>query len=186
VSTLYAKSGPLAGKRIKLVAELVIGREGADVTIDDPQLSRRHVAIRVMEKGVEVEDLGSTNGTFVDDRRLEGPMRVGGGALIRLGATTFELQGVLRVKGSRQSHEIAKPEVTRLHSVPRAAVTRPHKIPEPESTNAGSVTPAGAGVNRPRTRRGEVTTVRNIPERAVTRTPSIREEVADPPTDPPA
>jgi pSer/pThr/pTyr-binding forkhead associated (FHA) protein len=147
VATLYANTGPLAGKTIRLAAEVVFGRDGADVTIEDPELSRRHVAVRVLEQGVEVEDLGSTNGTFVDDRRIEAPTRVGGGALIRLGATTFELRGVLRVKGQKKSHEIPKGEVTRRHSVPNAAVTRPHKIPEPEVTRARSVT--NSGVTQP-------------------------------------
>lgn len=130
VATLYAKSGPLAGTRIRLPAELVIGRDGADVTIEDPELSRRHLVMRVFEKGVEVEDLGSTNGTFVDDVRIERPTRVGGGAMIRLGSTVFELQGVLPVRGRNRRVEIPEPEVTRVRSVPQ--VTRPSRIPDSE------------------------------------------------------
>lgn len=141
MATLYAKSGPLAGTRTRLVAELVIGRENADISIDDPDLSRRHVAVRVMGRGVEVEDLGSTNGTFVDDQRIHEPVRVGGGARIRLGSTVFELEGVLPVRKPAKT-TIASPAATRIRRVPQA--TRPSRIPGYEPGGATSATKPGA------------------------------------------
>jgi hypothetical protein len=53
--------------------ELTIGREGADLTLaDDDEVSRDHAALRALpDGGVEVRDLGSRNGTFVDGTRIE-------------------------------------------------------------------------------------------------------------------
>lgn len=60
--------------------EIVIGRdEGANVVIDNPSVSRRHARIRKDGGGWVVEDLGSSNGTFLHDQRIEGaqPVKTG-------------------------------------------------------------------------------------------------------------
>src|SRR6185312_13792373 len=80
MSFLIVRSGPRAGERIELVGELVVGRENADLTVHDEEVSRRHLAVRPHEDGVELEDLGSTNGTFVD------------GARVTLGETELEIE----------------------------------------------------------------------------------------------
>lgn len=70
----------------------VIGR-GADCEFsfpDDGSMSRRHARLLVKESGVEIEDLGSTNGTFVAGRWLTGPVRLSHGEVVRIG--THELR----------------------------------------------------------------------------------------------
>ena len=57
--TLVVTQGSLTGQRLELEGELVIGREGVAVTIDDSELSRRHAAVRPVQGGFEIEDLGS-------------------------------------------------------------------------------------------------------------------------------
>jgi pSer/pThr/pTyr-binding forkhead associated (FHA) protein len=89
---LVITQGPLVGRRIDLQGELVIGREGAALTIEDSELSRRHAAVRPVADGYEVEDLGSLNGTFVNGRRIDGPTRLAGGDAIKLGKTVLELE----------------------------------------------------------------------------------------------
>ena len=95
MARLRVKSGPLAGQTIDVENEVVIGREDGDLTIDDQDVSRRHAVIRPNEGRLEVEDLGSTNGTFVDGNRIEEPTMLGGGAEIQLGATVIVVEGVL-------------------------------------------------------------------------------------------
>ena len=92
MSVLVIREGPLAGRRVELDGELVIGRENADLTIDDEELSRRHAVLRAVELGVEIEDLGSRNGTFVNGRRIDAVTRLGGGDSIKLGRTVLELE----------------------------------------------------------------------------------------------
>ena len=88
---LVVTQGPFAGREIELDAELVIGREGATLTIEDSELSRRHAVVRPIDGGYEVEDLGSLNGTFVNGQRIDRPTRVGGGDSIKLGQSVLEL-----------------------------------------------------------------------------------------------
>ena len=89
---LIVRSGPRAGERIELVGELVVGRENADVTVSDEEVSRRHLAVRPHEDGVELEDLGSTNGTFVDGARLSAVVVVSSRARVILGDTELEIE----------------------------------------------------------------------------------------------
>jgi predicted component of type VI protein secretion system len=92
-TVLVVTQGPLAGRRLELEGELVIGREGVAVTIDDSELSRRHAAVRPVDGGVEIEDLGSLNGTFVNGNRIEAPTRLSAGDSVKLGQTVIELEG---------------------------------------------------------------------------------------------
>jgi len=92
MSTLRITSGPGQGQSIECDRELVIGREGADVSVDDNEMSRRHVAIRPGPTGVQVEDLGSLNGTFVNEKRIDGIVTLTASATLRTGRTRFELE----------------------------------------------------------------------------------------------
>jgi predicted component of type VI protein secretion system len=89
---LIVRSGPRAGERIELVGELVVGRENADVTVSDQEVSRRHLAVRPHEDGVELEDLQSTNGTFVDGARLSAVVVLSSSARVILGETELEIE----------------------------------------------------------------------------------------------
>jgi pSer/pThr/pTyr-binding forkhead associated (FHA) protein len=100
VARLQVKSGPLEGKTIEVTGDLVLGRADADadIAIDDAEISRRHCVVRQLSGAIEIEDLGSKNGTFVNGGRIDGPTRAGGGAEIRLGATVIEVEGVIPVE----------------------------------------------------------------------------------------
>ncbi len=163
VARLEIRSGPRTGQTIELTHEVVIGRENADVVIDDAEISRRHAVVRSVVGAVEVEDLGSSNGTFVDDQRIEGPTRVGGGAKIRLGKTVLEVSGVLPVQATRVSgladpeltkpRPIADPQATRARPIPEPQVTRARPIADPQVTRARPIpepaAPASAGAPTP-------------------------------------
>ena len=88
---LVVTQGPAAGREVEVAAEIVIGREAATLTIDDSELSRRHAVVRPVDGGAEIEDLGSTNGTFVNGRKIDAPTRIGGGDTVTLGRTELKL-----------------------------------------------------------------------------------------------
>jgi predicted component of type VI protein secretion system len=92
VTVLVVTEGPLAGRRIDLDGELVIGREDAELTIDDEELSRRHAVLRTAAEGVEIEDLGSRNGTFVNGQRIAAVTRLNGGDSLKLGRSVFAIE----------------------------------------------------------------------------------------------
>lgn len=73
--------------------------EEADIQLADESISRRHARIHNTDAGLMVEDLGSSNGTFVQGRRIEGAVRVGLGEEIRLGAVRFRLDPEVGVAG---------------------------------------------------------------------------------------
>ncbi len=87
--TLIARAGPLAGRRFELDDEVVLGREDATITLADEETSRRHAAIRVTAGMVVIEDLGSTNGTYLNDQLLDGPQPLHAGDRLRIGDSTF-------------------------------------------------------------------------------------------------
>ena len=92
MSMLRITSGPAEGQRIECERELVIGREGADVIVEDWEMSRRHAAIRPVAAGLEVEDLGSLNGTFVDGQRISAATLLTAATTLKMGTTHFAVE----------------------------------------------------------------------------------------------
>jgi pSer/pThr/pTyr-binding forkhead associated (FHA) protein len=141
MARLRAISGPLAGQTIEVENELVIGRQDTDVTIDDLELSRRHVVVRRHANRLQVEDLGSSNGTFVDGNRIEEPTLLGGGAEIRIGATVLVVEGVLPVQSTeareRAGIDTIGPGLARQ-------VTRVQEVPPPPPQQQEAAVSAGA------------------------------------------
>jgi hypothetical protein len=71
----------------------VIGRgTDADLRLDDPGVSRRHCAVDLRDGFPTVRDLGSTNGTFVDGRRITEATEVDDGAQLSVGGVTLSLR----------------------------------------------------------------------------------------------
>lgn len=85
-------SGPEAGRRVELGVEMAIGREDGDLVLEDPEVSRHHAVLRRSGDSVVVEDLDSTNGTFVNGERIRRPISVGVGDQVRVGRTTLEIE----------------------------------------------------------------------------------------------
>ena len=86
-------AGPLAGRRVEVTSALVLGRQAADLVIEDPQVSRRHASVRPAGDTLEVEDHGSRNGTWVNGARVDGTTLLAPGDRVRVGDTTFEVEG---------------------------------------------------------------------------------------------
>jgi len=87
--------GPTPNKVFPLSKqELIIGRDTtADLVINIAEVSRRHARLRLEAGGFVIEDLGSTNGTFVNGQRMTGPTMLRPGDRIQLGeAVTLSYQ----------------------------------------------------------------------------------------------
>lgn len=94
-SVLVITSGGKAGLEIPLGAEpLMIGRASdAGLQIRDDYTSTHHARLLLWGSDWVLQDLDSTNGTFVDGRRIDTPTQVPVGVPVKVGATTFELRG---------------------------------------------------------------------------------------------
>ncbi|MBG0788453.1 MAG: FHA domain-containing protein, partial [Anaerolineaceae bacterium] len=84
---LTMRSGPTPGKTYPLEKqEILLGRDLAnDIAISDPEVSRRHSRFLMQEDNVIIEDLGSTNGTFLNGQRIASPQQLRAGDVITLG-----------------------------------------------------------------------------------------------------
>ncbi|HSO55953.1 MAG TPA: FHA domain-containing protein, partial [Actinomycetes bacterium] len=116
------------------------GREAADLVIEDPQVSRRHASVRPAGDSLEIEDLGSLNGTWVNGARLTGKVRLALGDQVRVGDSFFEVE--------------VEAEATAV----RAAPTEAGQAPAPAPPLAFSPPP-----RRPARRRPTVATRRLTP-----------------------
>jgi hypothetical protein len=97
LACLVVDSGPLAGKVFTLTDGLGLGRQADnDIVINDPGVSRRHARFTRDSNGVwSVVDLGSSNGCFVNEARIEGPTALAPGDHVRVSNTimTFNPSG---------------------------------------------------------------------------------------------
>jgi EmrB/QacA subfamily drug resistance transporter len=126
---LEITSGPAAGTTVDLAGAMIVGREGPDVAVEgDTEMSRRHACLRVEGGRVLVEDLGSTNGTYVGDRRITTPVWLDSDTELTLGLSRM----TVRFAAPIPAPDAAQP--TRLRQVD-ATVLRPARptAPAPSS-----------------------------------------------------
>jgi hypothetical protein len=84
---LILQSGPTAGTEFVLEnPEIFLGRDvNNDITINDPEVSRRHARLIRQGENYIYEDLGSTNGSFILNQRLTTPVLLTPGTTITIG-----------------------------------------------------------------------------------------------------
>jgi pSer/pThr/pTyr-binding forkhead associated (FHA) protein len=84
---LVVRQGPIPGQIFELNRnEISIGRDIAnDFVINDAEVSRRHAQLTLEEDHYRIDDLNSTNGTYIDGQRLIGPHLMAIGEIIMLG-----------------------------------------------------------------------------------------------------
>lgn len=116
-------AGPNAGTSFPLVSgENVIGRDPrAEISIDSPDLSRRHARVQVTNDAVILEDLGSKNGVIIDGKAIQGTSAVGHGARFQLGDLVFEVHH----PGSRVREALARAGETTVTRMPPRADEAP-------------------------------------------------------------
>lgn len=69
---IQAVTGDLAGQEISIERDMLVGRhQSADIVLQQAEISRKHAAFLLKEQALWVQDLNSSNGTFVNDARLE-------------------------------------------------------------------------------------------------------------------
>ena len=90
---LEVVEGDGTGRQLPLSSAFDIGREqGMSMVVDDPEVSRKHARIEPRGQGAVVTDLGSTNGTFVNDQPVHGERELVPGDRVRVGLAVLELR----------------------------------------------------------------------------------------------
>jgi pSer/pThr/pTyr-binding forkhead associated (FHA) protein len=90
--TLLFTQGMLAGRRFEVESELTLGRENTDVVVEDPEVSRRHASLRWSAGRLELSDLQSANGTYVNGERVSGVRELHSGDAVKIGATSLVVE----------------------------------------------------------------------------------------------
>ena len=96
--TLEVVEGPDAGLQLPLDRPIELGREaGAVLLVHDDLVSRHHARITPIPGGATIEDLGSTNGTFVNGNEVHGPTFASAGDQVLVGVTVIQLRTAQQV-----------------------------------------------------------------------------------------
>ena len=137
---LVMRAGPNAGKTYPLEqAELTIGRDTVNqITINDAEVSRKHARLTLKGNDYVIEDLGSTNGTFVSGQRLSGPHTLKPGELVAFG------EGIVLMyeAASDPNATMMSGSAKAVRQAAAAAAPAPAPVPAPAPAYSGQV-PAG-------------------------------------------
>jgi FHA domain len=103
-ASLVIHAGAGAGSEHPLDGELILGREHAtaDLVIPDPGVSRRHARVLAHNGEITVEDLRSSNGTYVNGNRISGPVELGTGDEVQIGDTIVGLRRPISTAAPRR------------------------------------------------------------------------------------
>jgi pSer/pThr/pTyr-binding forkhead associated (FHA) protein len=130
--------GSEAGRQLPLDSVVDVGRDPSlPLHLDeDTQVSRRHARIAVQGGQVVVEDLGSTNGTYVNDQPISSPRTLNPGDKVRIGLTVLELRTRQQV-AARPSAVQVRPQLTAVGNDVL------QYVPENQLAPVGNVSPSG-------------------------------------------
>lgn len=136
---LVVRRGPQPNQAYDLNKDLVtLGRDITnDIVINDPEVSRHHLRLTRAPGGISLEDLGSTNGTFVNGQRLSGPRPLRAGDMIGLGETVtlaFELApaaGTVSAEAPPGGTMLSSPQ----RSAPQPAQPAPQTYAQPPAAS---------------------------------------------------
>lgn len=154
---LVVASGVHTGKEIAVPGtQFVIGRdEGCNLRPASPAISKRHCSIYVKDNDVYIQDLGSTNGTIVNDAAVSGEQRLVTGDRVKVGPLDFTMKITVIEK---RSDGTPLPEALKSVAPPKkgssagtlpapaaqAKVEFPVKPPAPKPTPAKPIPKAGS------------------------------------------
>lgn len=125
---------------------VLLGRDpAADVTLDHPLVSWHHARLQRQGSQALVEDLGSTNGTFLDGRRVQGQTVLGVGSVLDLAGETFVLRPSGRLERRRSKGNVAVEARDVAVDVPGKRLIEGVSLTLYPSELTGLMGPSGAG-----------------------------------------
>lgn len=131
-----------SGERFPIEASVTIGRSECDIVLDDDLVSRRHATLRATPIGIEIEDLGSRNGTRVNGERIEQRHTLQENDIVEVGNVRLRVEGLAAVAVTRAAAVIQPTAAPPL--APRGDVPPPPPKPTPPPMRKPPPTPADA------------------------------------------
>jgi pSer/pThr/pTyr-binding forkhead associated (FHA) protein len=120
-ATLVVRQGAQAGMSFSITGnQVLLGREeGLDIILQDPESSRRHSRISWQGGQYVIEDLGSTNGTFVNGVQITTPQMLNPGDSIGIGQTAL----VFQLQGGQDPFQSPPPQQAQTYAAPSPSPT---------------------------------------------------------------
>jgi predicted component of type VI protein secretion system len=154
---LVVRRGPQPNQTYDLNKDIVtLGRDITnDIVINDPEVSRHHLRLARGAGGFTIEDLGSTNGTFINGQRLSGARPLNNGDMVGLGETVTLGYEIARQAGAAPVSAAPEAGATAAHPVQGqspyapAAQTPPPQPAVQQSPYAPQGQPAYGGAQQP-------------------------------------
>lgn len=158
---LIVRRGPQPNQVFELTADsIMLGRDIInDVTIGDPEVSRQHCRFeKLPEGGYTIEDLGSTNGSFINGTKISGKHNLSSGDKISFGETVAVDYAVTAIDIPTQSRALIEDETRPMESITSTPSAKTGATPtakaEPQSAPAAYVyTPAQVTETTPEAKR---------------------------------
>ena len=148
----FIEQSPSQGAEHAVDQGTTIGREGCDITLGDPDVSRRHAEIQVSNGDIQISDLGSTNGTFVNGERIDQPRTLRDGDEVRIGAVVWRLRapaGATRLAATMDAPEPAAATPSQATTVRPAAAPAPEPEEQPTAAQPAASEPAAPAAPEP-------------------------------------
>ena len=150
---LVVKAGPTPGAAFDLTKEVTLmGRDVTnDISLGDPEISRQHARLTRTPGGYVLEDLGSTNGSFVNGERMVAPRVLASGDLLGLGENvTLSFEGATLETAETVMGEAVPHGAAPTPEAMQEAIAQPASVPvaEAEPSDGGGTKRwllAGAG-----------------------------------------
>jgi predicted component of type VI protein secretion system len=138
----FIEQTPNQGAEHAVESGNTIGREGCDITIADPDVSRRHAAIRIVGDELSIEDLGSTNGTLVNGEAITMRRSLRDGDEVQIGSTVWRLRAPAGATRLRDVPTPAPSQATTLRPAAPAPAEPPASEPRAPEPVTAEVPPA--------------------------------------------
>jgi predicted component of type VI protein secretion system len=154
---LVVRRGPQPNQAYDLNKDIItLGRDITnDIVINDPEVSRHHMRLTRGAGGFTIEDLGSTNGTFINGQRITGARPLNNGDMIGLGETVtlgYELvrniPGMAAAPAPQQASPYApqiEPAAPAQQPMPQQPMPQPMPSVQPPAQQAPSASAYGYG-----------------------------------------
>ncbi|WOE30642.1 MULTISPECIES: FHA domain-containing protein [unclassified Acinetobacter] len=139
--TLQAITDELAGQQILIQHDMLVGRhQSADLILQSAEISRKHAALLLKDDVLSVQDLGSSNGTFVNDQRINTETILNHGDMVQFASLKFS---VLSNVNPQQEAAVAEQLVTAEVASPPSSVDVVAVVqPEDQATSVIEKNPA--------------------------------------------
>ncbi|MCA9896494.1 MAG: FHA domain-containing protein, partial [Anaerolineae bacterium] len=143
---IVVHAGPLAGKGYPIRGDgISFGRDPEnDISWDDSQVSRKHARLTRQDNELVLEDLGSTNGTLVNGKPIEGPHVLQPADIISIGSSIFGVKG-FSAPNTLGVTQVSRDRMTLPPALSKAAASPPQPAPAPRPASAPVAQQSGGG-----------------------------------------